>query len=168
MNKLTVKQEKKIGRPSSKTEDRANAIIDRIAEGESLRGICRDEEMPTVGTFLKWVAEDTILMKQYARAMELRAEVVFDEMQEIADDATNDFMDKQNQDGSIGDKALNAEHIQRSKLRIDTRKWILSRMNPKKYGDNSKLLLGNDPENPLTALMAQISGSTLKPNDDTE
>lgn len=115
-------------------EDVFIAICERIEGGESLRAVLRSEGMPSSQTFYKWVESNDEKSKRYAHACALRADVIFDEMFDIADDGTNDFTTK-----SVGDgddiKALNAEHIQRSRLRIDTRKWALSKMNPKKYGD---------------------------------
>jgi len=81
----------------------------------------------------KTLAEDADFAKQYARACEMRADAQFEEMFEIADDAANDWMERN--DGENVGWQVNGEHIQRSRLRIDTRKWALARMNPKKYGD---------------------------------
>jgi len=116
-------------------------ICDRIEGGESLRSVLRDDKMPSSQTFFKWIDGDEIKSKQYARATELRANHIFDEMFEIADDGSNDYMQKLKGD-EMAD-VLNSEHVQRSKLRIDTRKWALSKMNPKKYGDSSKVDLTN-------------------------
>lgn len=99
--------------------------------GESLRSICRDDSMPARSTVHLWLAKDKGFSDHYARACDVRAEEVFDEMFEIADDATNDFM-AQGEDGAW---KVNGENVQRSRLRIDTRKWALARMNPKKYGE---------------------------------
>lgn len=112
-------------------------VLSRIAEGESLRSICADEGTPSKSTFLKWVSEDPELSDQYARAMEQRADSLFDEMFSIADDATNDWMEREGEDDEA--YRLNGEHVQRSRLRIDTRKWALARMNPKKYGDKQEI-----------------------------
>jgi hypothetical protein len=119
------------GRPTTYTSELAAIILARAMAGESLRGICRDESMPARSTVHLWLAKDAAFSDQYARACEVRAEELFDEMFEIADDATNDFM-AQGEDGAW---RVNGENVQRSRLRIDTRKWALARMNPKKYGD---------------------------------
>ena len=108
--------------------------------GESLRSICRDETMPARSTVHLWLAKDVAFSDHYARACDVRAEEVFDEMFEIADDATNDYMlqaskDAGDEDGVSLKAGFNGENVQRSRLRIDTRKWALARMNPKKYGD---------------------------------
>ena len=155
MNKLTIKQEETRAAQVLKSIELTNDICTRIADGESLRSICREDGYPAIGSFLRWVAEDDILREQYARAMEMRADCLFEEMTDIADDATNDFMDKVGQDGSLGDKVLNAEHIQRSRLRIETRKWVTGRMNPKKYGESSKVTLSGDKDNPIIVKSAR-------------
>jgi len=108
-------------------------ILTRIAEGESVRSIARDPEMPAMSTIFKQLAEDKDFSEQYARACEMRADAHFEEMFEIADDAANDWME--HHAGENVGWQVNGEHIQRSRLRIDTRKWALARMNPKKYGD---------------------------------
>jgi hypothetical protein len=121
-------------RASKKTKALTDRICQRIAEGESLRSVCRDKDIPIApSTFVLWCNEDEALAEQYARAMEARADAMFDEMFEIADDASNDYMLKTYGEDEV--EVLNAEHVQRSKLRIDTRKWALARMAPKKYGD---------------------------------
>lgn len=116
-----------------------NFICNQIESGKSLREVLREnDKMPSTQTFYKWIDTDNEKSKQYARACEMRADIIFDEMIEIADDGTNDFMTKQIGDG-IEVQVLNSEHIQRSRLRIDTRKWILSKMNPKKYGEKTDI-----------------------------
>ena len=109
-------------------------ICDRIEQGESLRSVLRDTNMPSSQTFYIWVDSSELKSKQYARATELRGEHIFDEMFEIADDGSNDFIKRQSKDGELIE-VFNAENVQRSRLRIDTRKWALSKMNPKKYGE---------------------------------
>jgi hypothetical protein len=109
-------------------------ICSEITKGKSLRNILKEEGMPSTATFFVWLSEDEEKLKQYTRACDIRAEVIFDEMLEIADDGTNDFVKKQTNEG-LDVEVLNTEHVQRSRLRIDTRKWLLSKLNPKKYSD---------------------------------
>lgn len=106
-----------------------NAVIDNISNGKSLRATCRMENMPVEATFYKWMKKDQKRLKQYACACELRADMVFDEILEIADDSSGD---ERLTDNGV---ALNSEFVQRSKLKVDARKWVISKMNPKKYGD---------------------------------
>jgi hypothetical protein len=104
-------------------------ICDRIAEGESLRAICRDDAMPAASTVFKWLAQDAQFAEHYARSREAQADTMADEILAIADDTARDTIvtDK-------GDTPDN-EWIARSRLRVDARKWLASKMAPKKYGE---------------------------------
>jgi len=125
----------KTGRPTTFTKEIADEICARLAQAESLRSICRDEHMPNRSTVTDWVIKDTQgFASQYARAKEIQADVIFEELFDIADDGSNDWMTRETERGNIVEVA-NHEHISRSKLRIDTRRWALSKMLPKKYGD---------------------------------
>lgn len=110
-----------------------DTICERIAQGQSLREISKDPDMPSQVSFFKWVGNDEKLAKQYARAREAQADLIFDEILEIADDATNDWMDRNSEDESV--RVVDHEHVQRSRLRIDARKWMAGKLAPKKYGD---------------------------------
>lgn len=123
------------GRPSDYTQELADMICSRLADGESLRAICRDDDMPNKATVFRWLREKEGFSDQYARAKEESADALFEELLEIADDGTNDWMEKHGQDGELIGYQLNGEHVQRSRLRLDTRKWALSKLKPKKYGD---------------------------------
>ena len=123
-----------------KKKETIELIFDRISNGESVRSILDNADRkvyPSWVTFNVWLSENEELSKQYARACEMRSDLIFDEMIEIADDGTNDFTKKMI--GDVEVEMLNTEHLQRSRLRIDTRKWILSKMNPKKYGEKLEL-----------------------------
>jgi hypothetical protein len=137
-----------MGRPSDFSENIADAICDALADGRSLRAICMDEAMPSQSMVFRWLADEryATFRERYAHAREAQADALFDEMLDIADDGSNDWMTKERPDGSSYE-ALNAEHIQRSRLRIDARKWMASKLQPKKYGD--KLALAGDSESPL-------------------
>jgi hypothetical protein len=102
------------------TPELAAEILDRIAAGESLRSICRSEHMPVESAVRLWATEDHHgFAAQYARATLIRMHVLADEVMEIADDKT-------------GDPA-------RDRLRLDTRKWLMSKIAPKVYGDKLDL-----------------------------
>ena len=122
------------GRPSSYSESIAAKICEKLAQGESLRTACRGEGMPNASTVFVWLSKHPKFQEQYARAKEASADAMGEEMLDISDDASNDWMEKHGKDGEVG-YALNGEHVQRSKLRIDSRKWLMSKMKPKKYGD---------------------------------
>ena len=120
------------GRPSIYSDELAATICQRMAEGESLRSICRDEDMPGKTTVLRWLLDETLVgfRDQYARARELRADHFADEIIEIGDDGTGDMTEDDK-----GRKSINQEVVSRSRLRCDNRKWLMARMAPKKYGD---------------------------------
>lgn len=124
----------KIGRPSDYSQDITTAICVRLGLGESLREICRDEAMPAKTTVMRWLAEHAEFRDQYASAREAQADYYAEEIIEISDDGSNDWMKRQNADGSEVE-VENREVLNRSKLRVDTRKWLMARMAPKKYGD---------------------------------
>jgi hypothetical protein len=111
----------------------AEKICDLLADGLSLREICRQEDMPNKSNVLRWLKNNETFRDQYARAREDQADAFADEIIEIADDASNDWMER-NDDDNEGWQA-NHDHINRSRLRIDSRKWAASKLAPKKYGD---------------------------------
>lgn len=111
------------GRPSVYTPELADEICARLANGESLRAICasdRDDFIPHIGTVLRWVAEDETFREQYVRAREIQAETLADDIISIAD-------------GPKG--ADDSIKTARDRLRVDSRKWVASKLLPKKYGD---------------------------------
>ena len=114
-------------------------ICERIAEGESLRSICQDEDMPSTTAVKKWLIKDDggALVAQYTRAREMQADTLFEDILDISDDARNDWMQREGE-GASG-YALNGEHIQRSRLRVGTRKWMAGKLRPKVYGDKVDL-----------------------------
>lgn len=123
------------GRPTVYNIDVASQICGRIAQGQSLKEICRDDGMPCTSTVFKWLAEKPEFSDLYAQAREAQADVLADEIIAISDDGTNDWMERQNENGDSLGWVLNGEHVQRSKLRVDARKWIASKLKPKKYGE---------------------------------
>lgn len=125
------------GRPSAYTQELADLICERLADGESLRSICRDESMPDKATVCRWLAKHQDFRDQYAHAREMQADSLFDENLDIADNANNDWMERFGE-GNEGWQ-INGEAIQRSKLRIDTRKWMAGKLAPKKYGDKQQI-----------------------------
>lgn len=121
------------GRPSDFTQEVASAICQRLIEGESLRAICRDEDMPAASTVCLWLTVHKEFSEQYTRAREAQADALFDDVLDIADNARNDWMERRGEDDAGW--VANGENIQRSKLRIDARKWMAGKLQPKKYGE---------------------------------
>lgn len=114
-----------------------------------LRNGHNGETLPDYKTISRWLVEDETLRQQYARAKEDQADYLSEEMLEICDDASNDYMERTGKDGETPGYALNGEHVQRSRLRVDTRKWLASKLKPKKYGDKIDLNHGGQENNPV-------------------
>ena len=138
------------GRPTTYNKDIAAKICARMSEGESLRSVCRSDGFPVLSTVFLWIGKYPEFSEQYKLAMASRADAWFEDMIEIADDGRNDFMETEQ-----GEK-FNSEHVQRSRLRLDTRKWMLSKMLPKKYGDKqTDEAVGN--ENDITINVVRVN-----------
>ena len=123
-----------VGRPSDFSRELADLICERIADGESLRSICLEDAMPNKATVFRWLAKNSVFCDQYARAREVQADLYFDEIMDIADDGSNDWIKRTGRDGQPF-WVENGEAMRRSQLRVDARKWVIVKMLPKKYGD---------------------------------
>ena len=119
------------GRPSSYTQEMADAICARLADGESLRAICSGNGMPSKTTVMRWLAANMSFRDQYACAREQQADTLVDDIVAIADEAALAVK----HDGEDVSLALDATAVARNRLRVDARKWVAARMAPKKYGD---------------------------------
>ena len=161
-------QDRKPGKEFTYTREVFEAIIARVATGESVRSICKDEGMPTRDTFFVWLYRDPTLADQYAHAKAISAYADEDELNEISDDGTNDWMEKRNKDGEIIGYQLNAEAVQRSRLRVETRRWLMERRMPTRFGQKVDVNHGVQPDNPLSSLIAAVSGRAIKPVEDPE
>lgn len=129
---------KKPGRPSTYTEKLSDRILEMIADGYTLRQIEAIPGMPKRSTIHWWVIDDREGFKsQYEAAMEIKLMGMAEDILDIADDGSNDYYEKQRPDGSTF-VALDNEHISRSKLRVDARKWELSKLLPK-FADKQQL-----------------------------
>ena len=115
------------------TDELFDEICERMVNGESVRSICKDDHMPAISTLMKILRTNPDRTSQYALATQMRADAMFEEVLNIADDGSNDYMLKNAEDPTSF--ALNGEHVQRSRLRVDTRKWALSKKRPERYGD---------------------------------
>ena len=141
---MTTKPKRnKGGRPDTFDEQVALAIISRVAGPESLRQICEDVGVGA-STFLGWCADRPDVAEHYAKAKRLQAETLAGELLQIAD------MDPGTTDTGATDSGAVAHH----RLRVDTRKWILSKMLPKVYGD--KLAVGGADDLPAIKIDATI------------
>lgn len=138
-----------MGRPSKFSQAIADTICKRIAEGESLRAICSDNDMPGKSTVMEWLREKKGFADQYAHAREEQADFYAAQIVDIADEA--DVETKY--DGEDVKLVLDATAVARNRLRVDARKWYASKLAPKKYGD--KLAVGGDED--LGPLVVKIN-----------
>lgn len=122
VNEDDVQTDSVMGRPSDYTVEISKELCLRISSGRSVSSVCQDSGMPSRPTFYKWIADNEDFLNRYREAVKQRAEFHFDEMLVIADEVD----------------AETAE-IAKAKLKIDTRKWILSRMDATKYGDKMEV-----------------------------
>ena len=124
---------KKKGRPTKYTKKLGDRICAMLSTGKSMRTVEKEEWSPSGVTMFAWLRKHDEFLKQYTRAKEESADALIEEMVDIADDGTNDYMTI-----TKGDRTYNVEDREvtnRSRLRIDTRKWVSSKLKPKKYGD---------------------------------
>lgn len=118
------------GRPSLYTEELAEEICTRLAHGETLINICRDDHMPTTTTVNLWAIKNDEFSAMYARAREQQAWFWAEETLHIADETQFDMTEDEN-----GKPIMNWEHMKRSQLKIDTRKWIVTKIAARVFGD---------------------------------
>lgn len=130
----------KKGRPSKFTQKLADEICEQLSQGISLRTVCLADKMPDAATVFRWLRTRDEFCKQYARAKEESTDAMAEDIIDISDDSTGDYVE----DGEKMTRKLNNENVQRSRLRVDTRKWIMSKMKPKKYGDKVDVTSGGE------------------------
>lgn len=124
------------GRPKALTQALKDEICARIMDGETLNSICKNARMPAARTVYRILADEreAEFRHQYARAKEIQLSEMLDELLEIADDRRNDWIARRGPNGEIVGWRINVEHIQRSKIRIETRKWMITKRAPKRHG----------------------------------
>lgn len=124
----------------------AAKICDELLEGKSLVSICAQEGFPARSTVFKWLSENASFSDSYARAKELQMEAMGEEILSIADDGLNDTLTDEE-----GHTFTNHDVINRSRLRVDTRKWLMSKLAPKKYGDKVQQEVSGPGGKPIQA-----------------
>jgi len=122
------------GRPTIYSEEVAAEVCNRLAAGESLRQICRDEHLPAEATIRLWAIGDRDgFSARYTQARELGFLSMADEIIEIADDGTNDWVTRETEKGRKIVE-IDHEHVSRSNLRVSTRRWLLERVMQTQFG----------------------------------
>lgn len=123
-------------------------VIAGISEGVTLRQLCRTHGFGK-STWYRWMDEDAELLGRFGRARDIGFDELAEEAIDIADDGSNDWMERHDAEGGNIGWRENGEAIGRSRLRVDTRLKLLAKWDPRRYGD--KTLIGSDPDNPLPA-----------------
>lgn len=154
-----------MARPSDFAADIAAEILERMADGESLRAICRDEHMPSKAAVFRWLAAPAhaSFRDQYALAREAQADAYADDIVDIADRSRRGKIVKvtpivgKDDDGNevvLGEKVetTTSDNVNRSRLMIDARKWFAGKVAPKKYGNAVDKTAGGDQERAVTDL----------------
>ena len=125
------------GRPTIYSLELTSVICARISDGESIRKISKDEDMPHMSTIFRWLTLYPEFKEQYEISMQERLQGMAEELLDIADNGVNDWMERNEKDNP--GYVYNGEHVQRSRLRVDIRKWFLSKHLPKVYGDKAQV-----------------------------
>ena len=119
---MSGKAKRPVGRPSKFSQYLAENICEQIANGKSLRAICAEDDMPPMKTIYRWLEANEEFRHQYARARDRQADHYFEEIVEIADSVEAD-----------------SAAVAKARLQVDARKWTLSKLAPKKYGEKTEL-----------------------------
>lgn len=149
-----------MGRPSAYSDEIAVIICERIADGNSLRSICAEDGMPSKSMVMRWLSQHAEFRDQYARAREAQADALFDEIIAIADAPLIGEKIKIDKDGNK--EITRGDMIEHRRLQVDTRKWMASKLLPKKYGDKQQLEHSGVDGAPLVPII-NLSLSGAKP-----
>lgn len=140
------------GRPTDYSQELADYICERISDGESLRAICEADNMPNRATVFRWLGKHQEFSDQYARAREEQAESLADEIVSIADQ-----MPPLTDNGST-----DSGHVSWQKNRVEARKWVASKLKPKKYGDKVHQEVSGPDGGPIKGLQVTFIDSATK------
>lgn len=115
-------------------QETADKILKGLSQGMSLRAVCREPGMPCPATVLNWCEDSPSFGEQYAKARERAYQMLADEIVEISDERETTVKHPQDEEAEI-EVVFDSTAVARNRLRVDTRKWMLSKMLPKIYGD---------------------------------
>lgn len=153
-------QKKRAGRKTEYDPEIAAEICTRISCGESLKQICNDPHMPVHSTVYLWLLQNKQFSDNYAKAREEQADTLADEIQAIADEEPREVVDDK------GIARVDSGWVTWQKNRVDARKWVASKLKPKKYGERQ--ILAGDADSPVTVAAdtsifdAMLKGLELK------
>lgn len=131
---------RRVGRPSSYTDRVGNYICQELMKGRTITKICKEEGMPHITTVFNWLnklngAFNEDFLKSYVQAREFQAEIFADQIKDIADDGSNDTYTITNSKTGKTEAFVAHDHIKRSVLRVEARKWLAAHLLPRKFSD---------------------------------
>lgn len=153
------------GRPEIYTDELAGEICEKLMNGRTITSICREEKMPSIKTVFSWLNDrlpsfKKDFLKSYLIARQIQGEVVADQAMDIADDGSNDtYYDIDKKGNRI--KKIDYDNIQRSRLRVEHKRWLASKLYPRKFSD--KLQLAGDEDKPLIPVKKNIIVNFVSP-----
>ena len=121
-------------RSTKLTKELTKEICTHITEKKTLIQIYHNENIPTTWTIKKWVTKHEEFDTMYAKTREIQINTFTNQIIEIAEDGSNDWIEKETKKNRLIE-TLDHEHFERSKLRIDTRKFLMSKITRHKYGE---------------------------------
>ena len=153
------------GRPSDYSLEIAADICVKLSDGESLKSICEDDTYPNRATVFRWLAAHSEFRDMYARAREEQADSLADEIVAIADEECTTVRSSRHPtvkdddgDGEL-EVVFDSTAVARNRLRIDARKWVASKLKPRKYGE--KLAVGGAEDLPPVQHRHELSDERL-------
>lgn len=151
-----------MGRPTDYNQEITDIICGMISTTtKGLGRLCSENpELPDEATIHRWRLKHEIFREQYAHAKQNQAELLAQEIIEIADESSGDI--KYDRDGN---ESLNGEFVARSRLRVDARKWVASKLLPKVYGDKQVIEQINSTNDSLKLELEQLRKELNKNNE---
>lgn len=117
-------------------ETMAQEVCARIADGEPLTKVCRDGHLPSIMTVYRWMEDNSEFRESYARARRIQAHAWASEIIELADiPRPGDRIEVKDEAGVVSHKTVTADMVERSKLQVQARQWLVARLHPEMYGD---------------------------------
>lgn len=138
------------GRPSTYTQELADKICEELALGKSMRTVTEPEDMPAMSSVFKWLRENKQFSEQYEIAKQESADAMAEELLYISDTPVMGEIKTIKANGDIEIKQ--DEMLGHRRLQVDSRKWLMSKMKPKKYGDKIDVTSGGEKIAPVPIL----------------
>ena len=155
------------GRPTIYTQDLVDEICSRLACGESMRSVARDDEMPAMATMFRWMREKPEFKEQYNAAKEESADAHSEDILDIVDNQVETPLIVDGLPFEVNGKPVmikDAVSVAHARLRYDARKWTASKMKPKKYGDKIDATVSGPDGGPVSIIERRI----IKPGEKSD